>query len=65
MLDTKCFNPLQIKCNKNSAFTPEAENSSVYTPGECSSTIQDNFKMNFSWVEHLNSKRKQAELKQL
>lgn len=39
MLDRKPFNLLKIKCEKNGGFTPEAENSSRYIPGECNSTI--------------------------
>lgn len=39
MLDRKPFNLLQIKCEKNNVFSPEAENSSSYMPGECNSTI--------------------------
>lgn len=63
MIDAKPFNLLQIKCEKNSGFNPEAENWSSYIPGECNSTIYDemcqvSFKIYFSWDEHLNSKKK-------
>lgn len=40
-LGTKPFNLLQIKCEKNCGFIPEAENSSSSTLGECNNTIWD------------------------